>query len=185
MQNLDAIADTLDSFSETTHPPVHLWQPEHRGDIDIVIKHDGSWVHEGDVIRREALVKLFSSVLWFENGEYFLKTPAEQLKITVETVPFLMISMGVRDPGMPEQQIVFTSSYGDTVILNNDHPLSLDKTLITDQEIPLIEIRYGMQGRLSRSVFNELVELGEHTSSTEGDVLTFFSEGAVHSLHFN
>ena len=31
--------------------PVHLWDPPFCGDIDLIIKRDGSWVHEGRVIR--------------------------------------------------------------------------------------------------------------------------------------
>ena len=42
-------------------PPVHLWHPEHCGDIDIVIKKDGLWFHEGTPIGREALVRLFQT----------------------------------------------------------------------------------------------------------------------------
>ena len=44
-------------------PPVHLWHPEHCGEIDIVIRKDGLWFHEGTPIGREALVRLFSTVL--------------------------------------------------------------------------------------------------------------------------
>jgi hypothetical protein len=42
-------------------PPVHLWNPAHCGEIDIVIKRNGLWYHEGAPIGREALVRLFSS----------------------------------------------------------------------------------------------------------------------------
>lgn len=185
MSNLTALADTLEQITETGHPPVHLWNPERKGDIDIIIKHDCSWIHEGGEIKREALVKLFSTVLWFENGEHYLKTPAEQLKITVETTPFLITNMSVSKQGTPDQQIAFTTSYGDTVILGDDHPLNLNKSLVPDQEIPIVEVRYGMQGRLSRSVFTELVELGEHQESTDGDVLNIRSGGVDNLLSFN
>jgi hypothetical protein len=185
MKSLTALADTLDQITETGHPPVHLWKPERKGEIDIIIKHDCRWIHEGGEIKREALVKLFSTVLWLENGEHYLKTPAEQLKITVETTPFLITSMEVSHAGTPQQQIAFMTSYGDTVILGMEHPLTLNKTLILDQEIPLVKVRYGMQGRLSRSVFNELVELGEHESSPDGDVLNILSNGANNPLSFN
>lgn len=181
MNSLNDLADTLDGITETGHPPVHLWTPERKGDIDIIIQHDCSWIHEGGLIKRDALVKLFSSVLWFENGEHYLKTPAEQLKITVETTPFLITSMEVSAVGTAKQQIAFTTSYGDIVILGAEHPLTLNKALIANQEIPLIEVRYGMFGRLSRSVFNELVELGE-LSSAEEDTLNFLSNGFTTSL---
>ena len=44
-------------------PPVHLWNPEHCGEIDIVIRRDGLWMHEGSPIGRAELVRLFSTVL--------------------------------------------------------------------------------------------------------------------------
>ncbi|MDP1987274.1 DUF1285 domain-containing protein, partial [Phenylobacterium sp.] len=44
-------------------PPVHLWNPAHSGEIDIVIKADGRWIHEGATINRAPLVRLFSTVL--------------------------------------------------------------------------------------------------------------------------
>ena len=44
-------------------PPVHLWNPEHCGEIDIVIGRDGVWMHEGSPIGRPELVRLFSTVL--------------------------------------------------------------------------------------------------------------------------
>ncbi|MFN3163739.1 MAG: DUF1285 domain-containing protein, partial [Pseudohongiellaceae bacterium] len=34
--------------------PVHLWDPPFCGDIDLVIRRDGTWVHEGRPIRRPA-----------------------------------------------------------------------------------------------------------------------------------
>lgn len=182
MTQLDSLADSLDSITETGHPPVHLWSPEHRGNIDIVIQHDGQWQHEGGLIKRDALVKLFSGVLWLEAGKHYLKTPAEQLQIHVETTPFLITTLDVHHPRTPEQTIALTTSYGDTIILGKDHPLTLSKTLINDQEIPLVEVRYGMQGRLSRSVFTELVELGEPESTEQGDFLTILSDGFLTRL---
>lgn len=185
MSDLTVLAEELDKITETGHPPVHLWNPDRKDDIDIVIKHDCSWIHEGGEIKREKLVNLFSSVLWMENGEHYLKTPAEQLKITVETTPFLITQMTVSQQGTAEQEIAFTSSYGDTIILGADHPLTLNNTLIADQEIPLVEVRYGMQGRLSRSVFTELVALGVHETTPDGDVLNILSNGINHPLRFS
>ena len=44
-------------------PPLHLWHPPLSGDIPIRIAADGTWYHEGRPIRRDSLVRLFSSVL--------------------------------------------------------------------------------------------------------------------------
>jgi hypothetical protein len=64
-------------------PPVHLWNPAQCGEIDIVIKRDGLWFHEGTPIGREALVRLFSTVLRKDPEGYVLVTPVEKLAITV------------------------------------------------------------------------------------------------------
>src|SRR5207237_7063551 len=70
-------------------PPVHLWNPARCGDIDIVIKRDGLWLHEGAPIGREAMVRLFSTVLRRDPDGFHLVTPAEKLKIEVEDAPFV------------------------------------------------------------------------------------------------
>jgi hypothetical protein len=51
-------------------PPVHLWNPPHCGEIDIVIKRDGLWFHEGTPIGREALVRLYDR--WELTGSVML-----------------------------------------------------------------------------------------------------------------
>ncbi len=53
-------------------PPVHLWHPEHCGDIDIVIQRDGVWMHEGSPIGRPELVRLFSTILRKDADGYVL-----------------------------------------------------------------------------------------------------------------
>ena len=121
---LDSLAKNVETAQESSHPPVHLWDPEHCGEINIVIQHDGSWLHDGSLIKRDALVRLFASVLWFEGSQYYLKTPVEKLSISVETTPFLITGMAVENGGTEQQQILFTSSYGDTVLLGSEHTLS-------------------------------------------------------------
>ena len=44
-------------------PPVHLWHPAHCGHSHMRIAADGRWWHEGSVIAREGLVRLFASIL--------------------------------------------------------------------------------------------------------------------------
>ena len=74
-------------------PSVHMWNPQLTGDMDLVIDREGRWVHEGGEIKRPALVKLFSSSLKKENGEYFLVTPVEKWRITVVLAPFFITSV--------------------------------------------------------------------------------------------
>jgi hypothetical protein len=72
-------------------PPVHLWNPAHSGEIDIVIGRDGRWSHEGAPIAREALVRLFSTILRKDPDGVYLVTPVEKMKITVEDAPFVAV----------------------------------------------------------------------------------------------
>ena len=182
MGTLDILVSELEPVTASGHPPVHLWNPERKGEIDIIIQYDGSWLHEGGLIKRQALVNLFSSVLWFEDGEHYLKTPAEQLKITVETTPFLMTQLSVENSGTPEQTIILTSSYDDVIILGEDNPLWIDQSVISGQEVPLVGIRYGMAGRLTSSMLHELVNLGEVVSDNNSEYLRLISRGFTFDL---
>ena len=182
MSSLESLANDLEPLTASGHPPVHLWQPKHQGEIDIVIQRDGSWLHEGGLIKREALVKLFSSVLWFEDGQHYLKTPAEQMKITVEATPFLMTQLTVQNPNTPEQALVLTSSYEDVVVLGENNKLWIDLSVIQGQEVPLVGIRYGMAGRLTSSILHELAELGEVVSDDKGDYLRLISSDYTFDL---
>ena len=175
MSTLEALANDLEPLSASGHPPVHLWEPERQGEIDIIIQRDGSWLHEGGLIKREALVKLFSSVLWFEEGQHYLKTPAEQLKITVEATPFLMTQLTVQHASTEAQDIVLTSRYGDVVVLGEHNKLWIDQTVIPEQEVPLVGVRYGMGGRLTSSLLHELADIGEVVSENGSDYLRLLS----------
>ncbi|RTE66271.1 DUF1285 domain-containing protein [Amphritea opalescens] len=142
-------------------PPVHLWKPEFSGDLDIQITRDGRWIHEGGEIKRPAMVKLFSTILWREGDRYFLVTPVEKVGIQVEDVPFFFTRLDVRQ-GPQGQELVFTSSTDDEVIASAEHPLRVETVPGTDDEpAPYLMVRYGMEGRLNRNVFYQLADLAE------------------------
>ena len=74
----------------------------------IRIAVDGRWYHEGREIRRERMVRLFSSVLRVDDdGETYLVTPQERLRIQVDDAPFTAVALerhGAPDapaPGVP------------------------------------------------------------------------------------
>ena len=71
--------------------PVHLWNPPYCGEIDLIIKSDGTWIHEGAVIRRQKLIELFSSILTLgSDREFYLVSPHEKVRIKVEHHPFVI-----------------------------------------------------------------------------------------------
>src|SRR5437762_14321931 len=63
------------------------------GDLDMRIARDGTWFYRGSPITRMPLVKLFASVLRREpDGSYWLVTPAERGRVTVEDAPFIAVA---------------------------------------------------------------------------------------------
>src|SRR4051812_49905847 len=99
-------------------PPVHLWNPPNCGEIDIVIRKDGVWFHEGTPIGREALVRLFSTVLRKDPDGVYLVTPVEKMRITVEDAPFVATRVD-RDG----EALRFLTNVGDEVEAGPDHAL--------------------------------------------------------------
>ena len=95
--------------------------------FDIRIASDGRWFHEGDEIRRFELVKLFASILVLDDdGDYWLATPAEKGRITVDDAPFIIRDMTVKTGVRPQQnEICFHSNIDETVLLDIKHPLQL------------------------------------------------------------
>jgi hypothetical protein len=136
-------------------PPVHLWNPSSCGEIDIRIRRDGTWWHEGAPIARPALVRLFSTVLRRDPDGYWLVTPAEKLKITVEDAPFVAVALE-REGGA----LRFTTNLGETVEAGPEHAIRVE-TDGSGTPAPYVHVRSGLEARLARPVFYELAELAE------------------------
>lgn len=137
-------------------PPVHLWRPEHCGDIDILIRADGTWMHEGSPIGRKELVRLFSTVLRLDPDGYHLVTPVEKLRIAVEDLPFRAVAVEAAD-GL----LRFTTDVGDVVEAGPDHAITVETDPATGEPAPRLHVRRGLEARISRPVFYELVELAD------------------------
>lgn len=164
---------TAAAKAERGLPPVHLWHPEHCGDIDIVIRADGVWMHEGSPIGRPELVRLFSTVLRLDPDGHHLVTPAEKLRITVEDLPFRAVA--VRAEG---DDLVFTTDVGDAVTANADHPIVVETDPETGEPSPRLHVRRGLHARIVRPVFYDLVERAQ----TVGDRLVLHSGGQTFDL---
>ncbi|MCO1335114.1 DUF1285 domain-containing protein [Microbulbifer sp. OS29] len=133
----------------------------------MVIKRDGRWIHEGAEIRRQPLVKLFASILKCEKNEYFLVTPAEKLRITVEDVPFVATQVA-RDPNDTKQCLLLTTNVGDIVELKREAQWQLRDFGSPQQLVPYIEVRNGLKARVSRDVFYQLVDWAREVDSHKG-----------------
>jgi uncharacterized protein len=131
------------------------------GDLDMRIARDGVWFYRGSPIHRMPLVKLFASVLRRErDGSYWLVTPAERGRVTVEDAPFIAVAVE-RDGEGRDQRLIFRTNLDEIVTAGPDHPLRIE-TAEDGTPAPYILVRPGLEARLARPVFYELAELGQH-----------------------
>ena len=154
-------------------PPVHLWNPAHCGEIDIVIRRDGTWFHEGTPIGREALVRLFSTVLRLDPDGFHLVTPVEKLKITVEDAPFVAVRVD-----RAGEALRFLTNVGDEVEAGPDNPIRVETDPETGEPAPYLHVRRGLEARIARPVFYELVEIADERATEEGPRLGVASNGS-------
>nr|WP_227671560.1 DUF1285 domain-containing protein [Psychrobacter sp. 72-O-c] len=212
LNSLDSLSQYLKSEAGTRQgraiPPLEEWHPEQVIDMDLVIKANGEWWHEGGHMTRESLVNLFASILWKEKQdgvtEYFLKTPVQKLRIQVEDVPLLINNVGiVTEDNM--NWLEFTTTTGDVVRLDDEHPIILrayqpdvsdsnnneaqmDNTELqakpqTEPQIrPYMPIRNGLTALIGRNAFYHLTEIGELTEQNDETILTLQSGGHSYPL---
>jgi hypothetical protein len=161
-------ADLLEQQAQSTkQPPVHLWNPDKSGDMDLRIDREGQWIHEGDPIRRPALVKLFASILKREGDNYFLVTPVEKWQINVDVAPFFMVS-AEKLYRSGEQAIQLRSISGDQLLIGPNNPLWVDYDEANNQPVPLVTVRDNLNGLLSRSLYYQLVDWAHMESNDDG-----------------
>ncbi|WP_432696237.1 DUF1285 domain-containing protein [Marinobacterium sp. YM272] len=181
ISDLDKLSRNLEPNSQGI-PPLELWHPDFCGDMDLRIARDGTWFHEGTPITRQAMVKMFSRILWQEDGAYFLKTPVEKVGIQVDDLPFLFVSLEVRD-GPRGQELHFLSSTDDAIVAGQENPLVVTESEGNGEPQPALAVRFGMWGRLHRNVFYQLVELGTAEPCADGaEELVVYSSGERFSL---
>jgi uncharacterized protein len=149
------------------------------------IARDGRWWHEGRPIERLALVKLFASVLRrAPDGSYWLVTPVERGRIEVEDAPFVAVELAV-DGAAALQQIRLRTNLDEWVTLGPDHPLRLRRSAAQGGDValvPYVELRAGLEARLARTVYYQLVELGEERRLEGRDRFGIWSGGCFFPL---
>ena len=158
-------------------------------DFDMRIAADGRWYHEGGLIKRDGLVKLFASVLEVDKtGQHWLRTPVEFGRIEVEDAPFIIISVRAEGSGAT-RNLTLTDNLDRDHLLGPDRPLvfrphpdthsdanSGDQSDIdTDTDSgdhsgdhsgagdtrPYLQLDGGLLARLSRPAWYELAEMAD------------------------
>ena len=119
-------SDALDSVTGNPMPPIERWSPAFCGDLDMEIRADGTWWHEGTAIKRPELVKLFASILRRESdGHYYLITPVEKVRIRVALHPLIVIDAEPLQGSNPEI-LILTLNTGGQIPLDANHSLAVE-----------------------------------------------------------
>lgn len=178
-------------------PPLDKWHPEQTADMDLVIKANGEWWHEGVLMTRNSLVSLFATVLWVEHNEnqidYYLKTPVQKLRIQVEDAPLLINDVGIVEEvvdGNEVSWLEFTTTTGDIVRLDEAHAITLrtysannDEQVASESQVrPYMPVRDGLTALIGRNTFYHLTEIGELTEQQGETILTLSSGGESYQI---
>jgi hypothetical protein len=147
------------------------------GNFAIRIARDGTWFYRGSPIGRKELVCLFASVLRRDpDGAYVLETPVERGRIEVEDAPFVAVEMWWRDCN-GRSCLTFRTNLDEMVTADADHPIRVTIDPRTREPRPYFTVRPGLEARISRAVFYELVALAQTETLDGRKTLGVWSEG--------
>ena len=153
-------------------------------DFHMRIDQEGRWYHEGDLIKRIELVKLFAKVLSVdEAGQHWLRTPVEFGQIDVEDAPFVITAL--TSAGEREARIIKASdNLGRDYTIGSDTRLFFKSQAAKDaaqtESRPYLRLPAGLVARLSRPVWYELADLAD--DKDDKGVPGFWSSGIFFAL---
>ena len=174
LSNISQYLKNAQSSHKRSIPPLDQWHPKHCGAMDLKVKANGEWWHEGQLIKRQSLIDLFSTVLWKEGGKFYLKTPVEQIEIEVEDEPLFVNSVEqIQLEGLNYIQLSTTTQ--DVVIVDQEHPIFMREF---DGELrPYVHVRFGINALIQRASFFHLVEMGELMENQQGESILLLKSG--------
>ena len=175
-EQLQRLASTAQRLAYNTN-----WNPAYCGESQMRIARDGRWYHQGGLIKRPALVQLFSRLLRREGERYFLVTPVEKLSIAVDDAPFVSFNIDVHGQGS-EQAIYVTTNLGDTVLVSPEHPLWVEVDPHTQEPSPYVSIGDNLTVLLRRNDFYQLADYAQERVVDGQLVLGVISQGDFYTL---
>jgi uncharacterized protein len=137
--------------------PLAELTPEICGDFDLRIDRAGVWHYRGSPIGRPALVKLFARVLRREaDGSYWLVTPVERGRVTVDDAPFVAIDVAFAQTETGPRA-TFTTNLGESIAAGPAHKI---RTVPQSDGsiVPYIDVRAGLEARIDRAAFYRLID---------------------------
>lgn len=176
-RNLMNIAQYLkdgQSGHKRSIPPLDQWHPKHCGAMDLKVLANGEWWHDGQLIKRQALIDLFSTVLWKEEGKFYLKTPVEQIEIQVEDEPLFVNQVDTLELEN-KSYIQFTTTTQDVIVVDDEHPIFMRE--YHGELRPYVHVRFGINALIQRAAFFHLVEMGELLENEKGESILVLQSG--------
>lgn len=160
-QGLDVVEQAARGTRNFQDPPLEKWDPPLSGDIDIRIDAEGRWFHEDSPIQRDAIVRLFASILRREDdGDYYLVTPGEKWRISVQRHPLMITDCERRG-----DDLFATLNTGRTWRVDSAHPLFIDPD---SEDVAAIRLPHGLSALCTRAAWLRLVELAEEREGAIG-----------------
>jgi len=175
LEKISAQLSNQGSKSGNKLPPVEEWDPPYCGEMDLKIKANGDWFYACSIFKRQALVKLLASVLKKEAADYFLVTPVEKIKITVEDAPFVLTQWHWQNDN--ETAMVVSNNIGDEFILDKTHPITLN-----DAGELYVVVRRNLLAKVHRNVYYQWIDLAKEVNTNKGTELMFTSADGQFSL---
>ena len=158
-------------------PPLDQWQPKHCGTMDLLIKANGEWWHEGQLIKRQKLIDLFATVLWKQEEKFYLKTPVELIEIEVEDEP-LFVDQVTQIQAQDRAYLQLTTTTGDCIIVDQEHPIFMRE--FEGELRPYVHVRFGINALIGRASFFHLVEFGQLIENQLGETYLQLQSGDFH-----
>ena len=110
-----------------------------------------------------------------EGDDYFLVTPVEKIKITVEDAPFVLTQWHWQDA--KNENMVVSTNLGDEFLLDNEHPM-----LVSEHGELYVTVRRNLQAKVHRNVYYQWVDLAKEEVTKNSTELVFTSADCQFSL---
>lgn len=167
-----SLAEIAEAVAERRLPPVEQWSPDNVDESYMIIRADGTWLHDGSPISRPAMVRAFSGLLnREEDGSYWLVVPYQKLSIEVEDACFI-----ATDVSRKEGDLAFRLNTDELVVAGPENRIRAEGD--PDQPALYLHVRRGCEARLNRSTYEQLARI----AMEQGDDWTVTSSGETFSL---
>jgi hypothetical protein len=146
-------------------------------DFKITIDRNGQWFHDGAPISRKRLAQLFSTALHYDpkTNEYWLITPQEQGRITVEDTAFV-----INDFTWNGHELSLTSNLKHQISPNAHAPFFLKNSML------YCHVENNIPTRINRTVREKLINIAleqPHNKHYNGEqILTLKANNHDHPI---